>query len=558
MRAKQKVRQLAQDTFGYESLRPGQETAIQSVLNGCDTLVVMPTGSGKSAIYQIAGQFIPGPTVVVSPMIALQRDQVQSIEQQDAGGAVLVNSTIGADEREDTLRRVKAGEVEFLFLAPEQFNREDALDSLRAAKPSLFVIDEAHCISEWGHDFRPDYLKLGGVIEALGHPTILALTATASPLVRDEIISRLEMRNPHVVVQGFNRPNIWMGVERYDDAVSKKRALLERVEQAEKPGIIYAATRKHAEQIAAELRERDVRAVAYHAGMKSQEREQVQESFMTAEGDAEVIVATTAFGMGVDKPNVRFVFHYDISDSVDAYYQEIGRGGRDGEPAKAVLFYRPEDLGVQKFLTGSGQMEAAQVERVAELVTRHDGPVEFGALLEESRLSQSHLTTALMRLEDIGVVESLSTGELVSNPEFESGSSALVEAAQEAVRAHGEHKEFQKSRLEMMRGYAELRNCRRDYLLNYFGEDIASPCGYCDNCDAGLSSIEIAEQSANDGEQPFPLNSQVSHKSWGDGTVMRYDNDKIVVLFETVGYKTLALDFATQNHLLQPTLPVQG
>ena len=211
MRRKQKVRQLAQATFGYGNLRPGQETAIQSVLDGRDTLVVMPTGSGKSAIYQIAGQFIPGPTVVVSPMIALQRDQVQSIEQQDAGGAVLVNSTIGANEREDTLQRVKAGEVEFLFLAPEQFNREDALDSLRAAKPSLFVIDEAHCISEWGHDFRPDYIRLGGVIEALGHPTLLALTATASPLVRDEIIERLEMRNPHVVVQGFNRPNIWIG-----------------------------------------------------------------------------------------------------------------------------------------------------------------------------------------------------------------------------------------------------------------------------------------------------------------------------------------------------------
>ena len=286
--------------------------------------------------------------------------------------------------------------------------------------------------------------------------------------------------------------------------------------------------------------------------MKGQEREQVQEFFMTAEGDAEVIVATTAFGMGVDKPNVRFVFHYDIRNSVDAYYQEIGRGGRDGLPAKAILFYRPEDLGVQKFLTGSGQMEADEVERVAEMVTRHDGPVEFSALLGESRLSQSHLTTALLRLEDLGVVKSLPTGELVSNPEFKSGSSALVEAAQEAVRAHDDHKEFQKSRLEMMRGYAEMRNCRRDYLLNYFGEDIKSPCGYCDNCDAGLSTIEIAEQNANNNEQPFPVNSQVRHKSWGDGTVMRYDNDKIVVLFETVGYKTMALDFVTQNHMLQP------
>lgn len=551
MKHKHKLNKVAQETFGYESLRPGQETAIQSILDGHDTLAVMPTGSGKSAIYQIAGQLIPGPTVVVSPMIALQRDQVQSIEEQEAGGAVLVNSTIADAERQDAFQRVKQGEIEFLFLAPEQFNREDALESVKTAQPSLFVIDEAHCISEWGHDFRPDYLRLGTVVEALGHPPILALTATASPLVRDEIIERLGMRNPKVVVQGFNRPNIWLGVERFDDAFNKKRSLLERVEQTEKPGIIYTATRKHAEEIAEELSQRGIKAVAYHAGMKAAERGAVQESFMSEEGEHEVIVATTAFGMGVDKSNVRFVFHYDISDSVDAYYQEIGRAGRDGLPAKAILFYRPEDLGVRKFLSGSGQIEADEVERVAELVIRHEGPVEFRELMEESRLPQSRLTTALLRLEDVGVVEALPTGEVVSKPEFEPGSQELTEAVQEATRAQDEHKEFQKSRLEMIRGYAEMWNCRRDYLLNYFGEDIEAPCGDCDNCDAGLSINETEIDYAQATDQPFPLSSQVKHKGWGEGQVMRYDGDKIVVLFDSVGYKTLALDLVTERGLLQ-------
>lgn len=549
MKHKHQYRKIAKETFGYENLRPGQDNAIQSVLDKRDTLVIMPTGSGKSAIYQIAGQLLPGPTVVISPIIALQRDQVQSIEQQDAGGAVLVNSTIADEQREEAFDGVKEGEIEFIFLAPEQFNREEVLENLKAAKPSLFVIDEAHCISEWGHDFRPDYLRLGTVIEQLGHPTVLALTATASPLVRDVIIERLAMRDPHVIVQGFNRPNIWLGVERYDDAFAKKKTFLERVEQTEKPGIIYTATRKHAEEIAAELCERGIKAVAYHAGMKATEREQVQEAFMSDQ--EEVIVATTAFGMGIDKANVRFVFHYDISDSIDAYYQEIGRAGRDDAPAKAILFYRPEDLGVRKFLTGSGQIEPDEVERVAELVVRHEGPLEFRELLEASHLSQSRLTTTLLRLEDVGVVETLPDGQLKANPEYDAESDDLREAVVEAVQTHGEYKEFQRSRLEMIRNYAELRNCRRDYLLNYFGEDIQAPCGYCDNCDAGLS-INEAEISEDAADLPFPVGSGVAHKDWGDGQVMRYDGDNIVVLFDTVGYKTLALAFVTEKRLLQP------
>jgi len=270
------LHQIAEEHFGYTSLRSGQEAAIQSVLDGRDTLVVMPTGSGKSAIYQIAAFLMSDSCVVVSPLIALQRDQVKAIEDQDVGEAAIVNSTIGETEREETFEQLEEGDLEFLFLAPEQFNSSETLDHLQTAKPSLFVVDEAHCISAWGHDFRPDYLRLGQVIEALGHPCILALTATAAPPVRTEIVERLGMRKAAVIVQGFDRPNIWLSVNRFENEDEKQESLINQVVQADKPGIVYAATRKRTEELAQRLEERGVRASFYHAGMKAADRKQAE------------------------------------------------------------------------------------------------------------------------------------------------------------------------------------------------------------------------------------------------------------------------------------------
>ena len=531
------LRKIAHDRLGFDNLRPGQEAAVRSVLEGRDTLAVMPTGSGKSAIYKLAASQIPGATIVISPLLALQHDQVSTIDHQDVGVAAVVNSTIAPHQRTEIFEQWAEGKLEYLFLAPEQFNNPDTIEHLQAAKPSLFVVDEAHCISEWGHDFRPDYLRLGTIIDALGHPPILALTATASPPVREEIVHRLAMHDPQILVRGFDRPNLWLAVERFGDDEEKREVLIDRVKHAEKPGIVYAATRKVTEQIAELLKTEGVNAIAYHAGMKPKEREHAQDSFMNDQAD--VIVATTAFGMGVDKHNVRFVFHYNISDSIDSHYQEIGRAGRDDNPAKTVLFYTPKDLNLRRFFSGSSKLDAEQIERVAQTVQSQATSIEPKHLQNLTDLSKSKLKKMLNQLQEVGVIEMLSTGEVIAAK----NSPDLRKATIDMIQAQERSSKVERSRLEMMRSYAEVRDCRRKFLLNYFGEQLDRACGHCDNCKAGIAA-------SDDGLKPYPINSQVIHKSWGEGTVMRYEADKVVILFEQVGYKTLSTMTAVLRGLL--------
>lgn len=492
----------------------------------------MTTGSGKSAIYQLGGCLVDGATLVISPLISLQRDQIDGIQQELPGEATALDASVSERKREQRLEEL-GEEIEFLFMAPEQLGREETVERLAGADVSLLVVDEAHCISEWGHDFRPDYLRLGALVEELGHPTVLALTATASPPVRDEIVERLQMQQPAIVVRGFDRPNIRLAVEAFRDEHVKRTALIDRACSTEGPGIAYVATRKLADELARELEERGLRALAYHAGLGRHRRNEAQETFMTDEVD--VVVATTAFGMGVDKANVRFVFHHDPSDSVDSYYQEIGRGGRDDEPAEAVLFYRVENLDARRFFA-SGGVDGETVQRVAEWMSGDSGPVDPADLREELELGESKLMTALVRLEDAGALEIRPDGNVRSlgiHP-------AEVE---EAVEGAEERRSFDRSRLEMMRGYAEYEHCRRAFLLSYFGEPYDRACGNCDNCEAGRG---LPEQ----GGQPFPVGSSVTHADWGGGVVQRYDGDRMVVLFDSVGYKTLSVELVAQRNLL--------
>jgi ATP-dependent DNA helicase RecQ len=545
-----RIREFARDVLGFEEFRPGQEEAMQSVVAGRDTLAVLPSGAGKTAIYQVAGQLLDGPVVVVSPLIALQRDQVERLTEIEdlAGRAAQLNSTMSAGDQREVLKALGDGAVRFVFLAPEQLAKPEVVDAVREAGPALFVVDEAHCVSAWGHDFRPDYLRLGGVVEQLGHPTVLALTATAAPPVRAEIVERLEMRDAQVVVAGFDRPEIRLEVDHYADAYGKDQGVLDRVlaeiGEGRGPGIVYSATRRSTEEVAEALAERGLRVRPYHAGLSRADREDTQRAWMDDELD--VVVATTAFGMGIDKPGTRFVVHAEPADSVDSYYQEIGRAGRDGKPALAVLVYRQEDLGLRRFFA-AGTPAEEELQQVAGLVVAAAAAGIDGVDVKDLREETGRAATPLVR--DLNLLEQVSAvildEEGAAHPADDAPPPGEAAAAARELAEH--HERVDQSRVEMMRGYAETTECRRQFLLGYFGEQLDEPCGNCDTCSAGTAQ---EQPGAGDSDTPFPVESPVEHAEWGNGVVMRVEEDRVVVLFDDVGYKTLGIAAVTENGLL--------
>jgi ATP-dependent DNA helicase RecQ len=356
--------------FGYPAFRAGQEIAVESVLNGRDTLVILPTGGGKSLCYQVPALLLPGLTVVVSPLISLMKDQVDALEAKGIAAA-FINSTLTNGQVSDRMARAVRGEIKMLYMAPERFDAGGTAEQLRRGVVSLLAIDEAHCISQWGHDFRPSYLRMRAVREALGDPPTVALTATATPTVRRDIARQLALRDPTVVITGFDRTNLSYSVLPARNDAGKDELLVQVL--SDRPGltVVYAATRRSVERIAGMLQREGISAAAYHAGLDDVQRHDVQESFMTER--VRVIVATNAFGMGIDKANVRAVVHHSMPGTLEAYYQEAGRAGRDGDPSEAILLHAFQDRFTHEYFIKGAYPERDLVARVyATLQRRSD------------------------------------------------------------------------------------------------------------------------------------------------------------------------------------------
>ncbi|MFB4352495.1 RecQ family ATP-dependent DNA helicase [Microbacterium sp. LS_15] len=523
------VDDIARDGFGWEELLPGQREAITSAVAGRDTLLVLATGGGKSAVYQVAGAQRGGVVLVVSPLVALQADQLASIREAPAAPpAVALNGSTSAADATHAWELIDQGGPVYVLLAPEQLAKEETVARLAAAGVSLFVVDEAHCVSSWGHDFRPDYARLGDVRRELGDPPVLAMTATASEPVRAEIIEKLSMTDVDVQVHGVDRPEIRLVVHRHESDAEKKAAVVQEARTWTAPGIVYVATRKEAESYADEIASDDRRVAAYHAGLQAAERRDVQDRWR--DGSLDVVVATSAFGMGIDRADVRFVLHATVTESLDAYYQEVGRAGRDGEPATTALHYRPEDLGLRRFFTRRS-VRTADIRAVRSAIVATPG-AHLRALADAVGRPTRTVTRLVNDLVDAGLVDTTDGVRLVRP----------VTAAQatKAVRETLESRErIADSRLAMMRAYAETTQCRRRVLLEYFGVDGPAWCDNCDRCEQRDASRSTDDDAAI-ADAPVSIDQSVRHRDWGEGTVTGVEADRATVYFASEGYKVLS------------------
>ncbi len=473
--------------FGFREFLEGQEGVVQAILAGDDVCVIMPTGGGKSLCYQLPALMLDGITVVVSPLIALMKDQVDALAERQIP-ATFINSSLGEKEMDDRIARMVRGEYRLVYIAPERFKSERFVRALAPLSIALFAVDEAHCISQWGHDFRPDYIRLKWALKDLGQPQVAALTATATPEVRADIIEQLALgkfgrKEPRVFVSGFARHNLTLGVA-HVKSKADKLARIEKLVSAGKTGIIYCATRKNVEKVAADLGKG---VVAYHGAMTPDQRERAQEKFMS--GKCDVAVATNAFGMGIDRADLRFVIHFDIPGSIEAYYQEAGRAGRDGEPSRCEILYNYADVRTQEFFIDGANPTREVIAGLYHALRRVCGkegielPISEIAELVPSVKNEMAVGSALYQLERAGFI----------TREYRHGSRTYTTRLVEPVKAFADlqidYERLEKKRerdlakLGKMIQYAEHHGCRHHYILQYFGDaETGEGCTVCDNC----------------------------------------------------------------------------
>ncbi len=495
------VNRTLKEVFGFDALRPGQDEVVEAIMSGRDALAIMPTGKGKSLCYQLPALCRDGVTIVVSPLIALMKDQVDALLARGVAAAA-INSSMGADEYRQNMAALRRGELKIVYVAPERFGQETFLQLVQGLNVSLLAIDEAHCLSQWGHDFRPDYLRLGRVREMLGFPQTVALTATATAHVREDILSTLQLREPAVIISGFARDNLDFRITHCEGRKAKFERI-HKVVQQWKQGIIYCSTRKNVMLVFEELSAAHVNAVAYHAGMTDEERAFSQDAFIS--GRADVVVATNAFGMGIDRSDVRFVVHFEIPGSVEAYYQEAGRAGRDGEPSVCELLFNHADLKTQEFFFEGSNPPLHLVRSLYNLLRfecnpeSHELQLTVDAMAERmggKDVNPMAVGTALSCLIHAGAIArfdipgSNTKGTRVLDParNFEC---LPVDAASLEEKARRDHQ-----KIEAITRYSYSGGCRQQWILEYFGQKNAEPCGHCDVCAADEGERE--EVQGND------------------------------------------------------------